>query len=254
MSNTEVKMTVKSGLYSGTMAIALLLWAPASHAVNATDTRVVYCKDGAGNPVPEELCNPATKPAATQVGASCDPTVLTVLTEWATGVNKTGLVSAPVPSNCSSGYVQTEVLDDGNARHSVAEENDGGDDDKLPKFDRQLCLKIDGTAARMVSAWVPVAQPCPANTVDTTIRDDQGKYDFNEDPYYLHGVNEEDFRGIDNYWKWCLGAEAPLSTVVTWRSGACIAGETLLFHGHNNERNFNNEDGSDNSSLCVRVQ
>lgn len=173
---------------------------------------------------------------------------------WAQFANNDGdtmfISNGIARNNCPAGWTQTELIDDGDSVHSLAEDHSSG-------RNRQLCIKTSDDNIKLTSVWA--AGACPAGMTDTGLSDTYtSKTNRWEEKYmYRHELSEED-EGRD-YWHWCLGltpeSVALGATLGVRASGSayCNADEALLVHWHNNERNVNNEDGANNRALCVKV-
>lgn len=192
----------------------------------------------------------------TQVECSCAATMVNnpVQVSWAAFANNNGSTmfepGGRAKNNCPAGYTQTEVIDDNDSMHSLAEDSSDG-------RNHQLCIKTSDDNIKLTSTWA--AGACPSGMIDTTLSDTYtSKTDRGEEKYmYRHDLAEEDEGS--GYWHWCLGltpesvAKGAKLSVRASGSAYCDANEALLVHWHDNERNFNDEDGSNNRALCVKV-
>lgn len=151
--------------------------------------------------------------------------------------------------NCPSGYTATELADDADSSHSLGEDNYKGGDRS------QLCIGTGNSQVSVTSEWN--LGGCSAGMTHTGVFDSNDtNTDADSKRYrYKHNVNEEDNTADQVYW--CLGLNDPSNrfdlSISNPYSGYCPSGETLLVNAHGTEWNVNNEDGSDNRSVCLKI-
>ncbi len=152
-------------------------------------------------------------------------------------------------NNCPTGYAPTELRDDSDSSHSIAEDNFKGSA-------TQLCLKTSVDSISMTSEWK--AYGCSSGMTHTGVYDSPGGSTDKDSRYYTHKHYLDEEKSTTNHWNWCLGVNDPSgnSTVSITRPNvsACPSDSTLLITAHNEEWNVNNEDGRSNRAVCLQVQ
>lgn len=150
----------------------------------------------------------------------------------------------PPRNICASGYTPTTLVDDNDGSHNINEDHAG-----VVGGDRaQLCLGTSVPDVQFTSVWA--SQTCPAGMLDT------GVYDTDCNDLYEHKTFEED--GGSCRYRWCLGLTGAQSQHYDLRvdrvySRSCPSGWTHIVGTHDEKWNINQEDGSINRALCLKI-